>query len=97
MNKVEKACMVAVEKQKMAYGEDSEETKITKLLETDELYLIIFRTPGGKVIYGGGGCYIVHKENFAIQHFNIPSYPANIFEILDAAKEIEIPEKYKFK
>jgi hypothetical protein len=96
MNEIERVCALAVEKQEKAYGKGSEETKITKLCETDDLYIIDFRTPGGKVIYGGGGL-IVHKESFAIQHYCIPSFPKNIFEILDSAQEIEVPKKYKHK
>ena len=92
MNDLEKACLIAVKEWGKGFDANSPRTKIVQIKETDELYMFSFYAP--QVIYGGGGL-IVYKKDFSVIDYCIPSYPLNIFEILDAAVEVEIPEKYR--
>lgn len=93
MNILNKACAVAVARQKKAYGSDSKATKIRRIGETNELFIIDFYPENDSVVYGGGGL-LVYKKDYAVDHYCIPSYPANIFEIIDSAVDVDIPKEY---
>lgn len=94
MKNLNKACSVAVERQKKAYGPKSRATRIRRIGETDELYIITFYTEDDVAVVGGGGL-IVYKKDFSVDHYCIPSYPKNIFEIIDNAVDVEIPKEYQ--
>lgn len=93
MNNLNKACAVAVARQKKTYGSQSKATKIRRIGETDELYIFTFDSDHDSVVYGGGGL-IVHKKDYSVDHYCIPSYPKNIFEIIDNAVDVDIPKEY---
>lgn len=88
-----KACAVAIARQKKAFGTSSKATKIRRIGETNELFIIDFYKDEDAVVYGGGGL-IVYKKDFSIDHYCIPSHPENIFEIIDNAVDVEIPSEY---
>ena len=93
MKNLYKACAAAVARQEKAFGAESIATKIRKISETDELYIIDFYTEYESVVYGGGGL-IVDKKDFSVDFYCIPSYPSNIFEIIGKAVEVEVPKEY---
>ena len=93
MNNLNKACAAAVARQQKAYGMNSKATKIRKIGETSELFIIDFYSEHDSVVYGGGGL-IVDKKNYSVDHYCIPSHPENIFEIIDKAVDVEIPKEY---
>lgn len=93
MRSVNQACAVAVERQKKTYGANSKHTKIRRIGETDEVFIFGFHRDNDAVVYGGGGL-LVYKKDYSVTHYCIPSYPENIFEILDNAVDVEIPKEY---
>ena len=93
MKDLVKACSVAVARQKKIYGENSKSTKIRRIGETSELFIMDFQSDHNSVVYGGGGL-IVYKKDFTVDHYCIPSHPQNIFEILDSAVDVEVPKEY---
>lgn len=93
MNDLNKACKIAVAKQKQAYGAKSKATKISKIGETNDLYIISFHPAYGSVECGGGGL-LVYKKDYSVAHYCIPSYPQNIFEIIDNAIDVDVPAEY---
>ena len=95
MKKLIEACKVAIEMQKKTFGENSVETRINRIRETDDCYLIDFQSRFKGVPTGSYGCeLLVYKNDMSAIRYSPPSYPENIFEILDAAKEINIPQEY---
>ena len=93
MNNLNKACAVAVARQKRAYGSQSKATKIRRIGETNELYIFTFDSDTDSVVCGGGGL-IVYKKDYSVDHYCIPSYPRNIFEIIDNAVDVDVPKEY---
>lgn len=93
MNDLKKACEIAIAKQKQAYGVKTKAIRISKIGETNDLYIISFYPASGSVEFGGGGL-IVYKKDFSVDHYCIPSYPKNIFEIIDSAVDIDVPREY---
>ncbi|MBD9242705.1 MAG: hypothetical protein EGQ45_01350 [Clostridiales bacterium] len=93
MNDLKKACEIAIAKQKQAYGVKTKAIRISKIGETNDLYIISFYPASGSVECGGGGL-IVYKKDFSVDHYCIPSYPKNIFEIIDSAVDIDVPREY---
>jgi hypothetical protein len=93
MNDLNKACEIAVAKQKQAYGVKSKATRISRIGETNDLYIISFYPAHGSVECGGGGL-IVHKKDYSVDHYCFPSYPKNIFEIIDNAVDVDVPKEY---
>ena len=87
------ACNAAVEHQIKAYGSQSKTTKIRRIRETDELFVFDFFSDSDSVLCGGGGL-IVYKKDFSVIGYCLPSYPENIFEIMDNAVDVEIPKEY---
>ena len=93
MDSMKKACAIAVARQQKAYGLKSKATKIRRIGETSELFIIDFYHEQDSVVYGGGGL-IVYKKDYSVDYYCIPSYPENIFEIIDSAVDVEIPKEY---
>lgn len=94
MDNLIKACAIAVSHQEKKYGRGSISAKIRRISETNDVYLFDFCTEGNVVIYGGGGL-IVYKKDFVVDHYCLPSYPSNIFDIVDNAKQLDIPKEFK--
>lgn len=93
MEKIKEACDIAVAIQRKNYGDGAVETHVERIQETDEVYLFDFKRRTKRVIIGGGGILIYKKDMSAI-HFCLPACPENIFEILDNATEVAVPEEY---
>ena len=93
MEKIKEACEIAVAIQRKTYGVGAVETHIERILETDEVYLFDFKRRTKQVIIGGGGI-LIYKKDMLAMHFCLPACPENIFEILDRAVEVAIPEEY---
>lgn len=95
MNNLEKACSVAVANQSSIYGAHSKYARITRISETKDYYIFDFYTD--HVTYGGGGL-LVSKKDFSVDFYCMPSYPANIMEMIyHEAVDVEIPEKYRWR
>lgn len=93
MDELSKACAVAVERQQKAYGVKSKATKIRRIGETSDLFIFSFFSEHDSVECGGGGL-IVYKKDYSVDFYCIPSYPKNIFEVIDNAIDVEIPKEY---
>lgn len=93
MEKIKEACEIAVAIQRKTYGDEAIETHIERIQETGEVFLFDFKRRTKQVIIGGGGI-LIYKKDMSAVHFCLPACPENIFEILDNASEVAIPEEY---
>lgn len=94
MEKIKEACRIVVAIQKEAFGNDAIETHISKIRETEDVFLFDFKKRTDKPLIGGGGL-LMYKKDMSVIHYCLPSYPDNIFKIIEKATEVEIPKEYR--